>query len=485
MVPSRWRSRSRVPVRLSRIAERVGSAGRIVGAVPTRRLYRGEVGCPMILDTPAGWPSLAAAPRASRWAGGGVHLSPRWSHRYRCRRLLRLPACLTRPSGPVWAGRRGTHGSVRAGCSCTSSRRTFETVQGSWSTTVSTYSPKPGDITREWHVIDANDVVLGRLAVTAATLLRGKHKPTFAPHVDGGDFVDRGQRLQGRALAGNKRTTRWPPALRSSRRASSRSPSGELLDRDPRQGRRARRLGDAPQEPAEPPADQEAQGLRRPRAPAQRAAAAGVRDHPDRPVTYQPPGPPPTRSSQVRNPSCLKTTDTDEVDPVHRGRPRDRVPLRGTPASGTAGRARPSSPPPAPPAGARRPSPGSASFPAPAQWTSTAARSSEYFPNKVHQQSGHEPFAPPRLAGSLRRDRPDPRRWRDRSGRRAAARRGPLPQRDRRGGQPPGPEEGRHADPRRPDQGAQEGRPEEGPQGSAVQQALSLVGASDGSTLRY
>jgi large subunit ribosomal protein L13 len=52
-----------------------------------------------------------------------------------------------------------------------------------------TYSPKAGDVTREWHVIDATDVVLGRLATQAATLLRGKHKPTFAPHVDGGDFV--------------------------------------------------------------------------------------------------------------------------------------------------------------------------------------------------------------------------------------------------------------------------------------------------------
>ena len=52
-----------------------------------------------------------------------------------------------------------------------------------------TFSPKPGDISREWHVIDANDIVLGRLASTAATLLRGKHKPTFAPHVDTGDFV--------------------------------------------------------------------------------------------------------------------------------------------------------------------------------------------------------------------------------------------------------------------------------------------------------
>lgn len=52
-----------------------------------------------------------------------------------------------------------------------------------------TYSPKPGDVERQWHVIDATDVVLGRLASRAATLLRGKHKPIFAPHVDTGDFV--------------------------------------------------------------------------------------------------------------------------------------------------------------------------------------------------------------------------------------------------------------------------------------------------------
>ena len=52
-----------------------------------------------------------------------------------------------------------------------------------------TYTPKPGDITRQWHVIDATDVVLGRLASQTAILLRGKHKPTFAPHMDMGDFV--------------------------------------------------------------------------------------------------------------------------------------------------------------------------------------------------------------------------------------------------------------------------------------------------------
>lgn len=52
-----------------------------------------------------------------------------------------------------------------------------------------TYSPKPGDADRQWHVIDATDVVLGRLASQTATLLRGKHKPTFAPHMDMGDYV--------------------------------------------------------------------------------------------------------------------------------------------------------------------------------------------------------------------------------------------------------------------------------------------------------
>ena len=52
-----------------------------------------------------------------------------------------------------------------------------------------TYTPKPADVERQWHVIDATDVVLGRLASQVATLLRGKHKPIYAPHLDTGDFV--------------------------------------------------------------------------------------------------------------------------------------------------------------------------------------------------------------------------------------------------------------------------------------------------------
>jgi large subunit ribosomal protein L13 len=52
-----------------------------------------------------------------------------------------------------------------------------------------TYSPKASDVQHDWIVIDATDVVLGRLASHAAAMLRGKHKPTFAPHMDMGDFV--------------------------------------------------------------------------------------------------------------------------------------------------------------------------------------------------------------------------------------------------------------------------------------------------------
>jgi large subunit ribosomal protein L13 len=52
-----------------------------------------------------------------------------------------------------------------------------------------TYSAKPGDIARRWYVVDAKDQTLGRLATHIATILRGKHKPMFTPHMDCGDFV--------------------------------------------------------------------------------------------------------------------------------------------------------------------------------------------------------------------------------------------------------------------------------------------------------
>ena len=52
-----------------------------------------------------------------------------------------------------------------------------------------TFSPTPDDVQRDWLIIDATDVVLGRLASHVAVLLRGKHKASFAPHMDMGDFV--------------------------------------------------------------------------------------------------------------------------------------------------------------------------------------------------------------------------------------------------------------------------------------------------------
>ena len=52
-----------------------------------------------------------------------------------------------------------------------------------------TYSPKPSEIERAWRVVDATGLPLGRLASEVAPILRGKHKPTYAPHMDGGDFV--------------------------------------------------------------------------------------------------------------------------------------------------------------------------------------------------------------------------------------------------------------------------------------------------------
>ena len=96
-----------------------------------------------------------------------------------------------------------------------------------------TYTPKPGEVEQTWYVIDATDVVLGRLASHVATLLRGKNKPQFAPHVDTGDFVivvNAGKV----ALTGSKREQKldyrhsgYPGGLRATTYV-------ELLEKNPR-----------------------------------------------------------------------------------------------------------------------------------------------------------------------------------------------------------------------------------------------------------
>jgi large subunit ribosomal protein L13 len=87
-------------------------------------------------------------------------------------------------------------------------------------------------VTRQWHVIDATDVVLGRLASQTARLLRGKHKVIFAPHIDTGDFVIIVNASKV-ALTGNKRADKlshrhsgFPGGLTS-------TPIGQLLDKRP------------------------------------------------------------------------------------------------------------------------------------------------------------------------------------------------------------------------------------------------------------
>ena len=84
-----------------------------------------------------------------------------------------------------------------------------------------TYSAKPGEITREWYLVDAEGKTLGRLATQIADTLRGKRKPTYTPHIDTGDFVVviNAEKI---AVTGNKRSSKmyyrhsgYPGGLRS------------------------------------------------------------------------------------------------------------------------------------------------------------------------------------------------------------------------------------------------------------------------------
>jgi large subunit ribosomal protein L13 len=98
---------------------------------------------------------------------------------------------------------------------------------------VRTYSPKPADIKREWLVIDATDVVLGRLAAQTANLLRGKHKPTYAPHMDTGDFVIIVNAAKV-SLAADKKTTKLAYRHSGYPGGLTATPIGQLLEKDAR-----------------------------------------------------------------------------------------------------------------------------------------------------------------------------------------------------------------------------------------------------------
>jgi large subunit ribosomal protein L13 len=113
---------------------------------------------------------------------------------------------------------------------------------------MSTYSPKASEITRAWHVIDADGMVLGRLCTEAARVLRGKHKPIFAPHIDTGDHViivnaDKVVLTKGKAETKQvHRYSGYPGGLKSER-------YGQLLDRDPAEAIRRSVKGMLPKGP--------------------------------------------------------------------------------------------------------------------------------------------------------------------------------------------------------------------------------------------
>jgi ribosomal protein L13 len=145
-----------------------------------------------------------------------------------------------------------------------------------------TFSPKPEDVQRDWVIIDATDIVLGRLATHAAVLLRGKHKPTFAPHMDMGDFViiinAEKVALTGAKLAQKRayRHSGYPGGLSSMTYI-------EMLEKHPTRGREGRSRH-AAEELDRSCAAHQAQGLRRLRAPARCAAAQDLHPRPGRAV---------------------------------------------------------------------------------------------------------------------------------------------------------------------------------------------------------
>lgn len=98
--------------------------------------------------------------------------------------------------------------------------------------TMKTYTPKASEIQRDWFVVDAEGMILGRVATEVARVLRGKHKPTFAPHIDTGDHViiiNADKVVLSRNKADTKRIYRhsgYPGGIKS-------ETFGEMLDRRP------------------------------------------------------------------------------------------------------------------------------------------------------------------------------------------------------------------------------------------------------------
>ena len=135
---------------------------------------------------------------------------------------------------------------------------------------------KPARSTREWHVVNADGLVLGRMCTEIARVLRGKHKPIFAPHLDTGDhvvIVNAKKVVLTVGKADRERVYRhsgYPGGIKS-------ETYGELLARKPEDAIRRTVKGMLPEGPARPPDADQAEGLRRPRPPARGPVARAAR----------------------------------------------------------------------------------------------------------------------------------------------------------------------------------------------------------------
>ena len=139
-----------------------------------------------------------------------------------------------------------------------------------------TYSPKASEIQHEWHVVNADGLVLGRMCTEIARVLRGKHKPIFAPHLDTGDhvvIVNAKKVVLTAGKADRERVYRhsgYPGGIKS-------ETYGELLARKPEDAIRRTVKGMLPEGPARPPDAHQAEGVRRSRPPARGAVARAAR----------------------------------------------------------------------------------------------------------------------------------------------------------------------------------------------------------------
>ena len=185
-----------------------------------------------------------------------------------------------------------------------------------------TYSPKASEITRAWHVVDAEGLVLGRMATEVARILRGKHKPTFAPHIDTGDHViiinaDKVVLTAGKAEARSSTATPgYPGGIKHARPTPTCSPT------KPEEAVRRTIRGMLPKNRLGRQMLTQAQGLRRPDPPARSPAAR-------RPSTSTTPAPGSSRRTEHRSMSTAPRPDHRPPQARRRPRPRSvRAPAR-------------------------------------------------------------------------------------------------------------------------------------------------------------